>query len=55
MSERKFLATYPSILSMEYFHTWLEILDEHMCMTIYYMFVSSVDGALPYLDENLNE
>ena len=40
---------------MEYFHVWLEILDEHMCTTIYYMFVSFADGILPYLAENLNE
>ena len=40
---------------MEYFHTSLEILDEHACTTIYYMFVSYVDGLLPYLDENMNE
>ena len=25
-----------------------------MCMTIYCMFFSFVDGLLPYLDENLN-
>ena len=24
-------------------------------MTIYFMFVSSIDGLLPYLDENLNK
>ena len=40
---------------MEYFHTWLEILDEHTCMAVYYLFVSSADGVLPYLAENLNE
>ena len=55
MSERKYLATYPSLLPKEYFHGWLEILDEQMCATIYYMFGSSVDGVLPYLAENLNE
>ena len=55
MSERKYFATYPSLLLMEYFHTWLEILDEHTCMAIYYLFVSSVDGVLPCLAENLNE
>ena len=40
---------------MEYFHTWLEILDEHTCTTIYYLFVSFADGVLPYMAENLNE
>ena len=53
--ERKYSANYPSLLPMEYFHTWLEILVEHSCTTIYYMFVSSVDGVLPYLAENLKE
>ena len=55
MSKRESSATYPSLLPMEYFHTWLEILDEYMCMTIYFLFVSFDDGVLPYLDENLNE
>ena len=55
MSERKSLATYSSLLSMEYFHASLEILDEQVCTTIYYLFVSSVDGLLPYMAENLNE
>ena len=40
---------------MEYFHAWLEILDEHTCMTVYYLFISSTDGVLSYLAENLNE
>ena len=42
-------------MPMEYSHAWLEILDEHTCTTIYFLFVSSVDGILPYLAENLNE
>ena len=40
---------------MEYFYAWLEILDEHTFTTVYYLFVSSPDGVLPYLAENLNE
>ena len=55
MSERESFATYLSLLPMEYFHTWLEIPDEHTCTTIYYIFVSSADGVLPYLAENLNK
>ena len=55
MSEMKSSATYPSLLSMEYFHAWLKILDEQICMTIYYLFVSFFDGVLPYLAKNLNE
>ena len=55
MSKRKALATYPSLLQMEYFHALLEILDEQVCTTIYYLFVSSVDGVLPYMAENLDE
>ena len=55
MSQSESLATYLFLLPMEYFHAWLEILDEQVCMTIYYLFVSSVDGVLPYLAENLNE
>ena len=55
MSEREYSATYLSLLPMEYFHTWLEIPNEHMCTTVYYMFVSFTDGVQPYLAENLNE
>ena len=55
MFERESFATYPSILPMEYFHTWPEISDEHTSTTMYYLFVSSVDGVLPYLAENLKE
>ena len=55
MSKKESSATYMSQLRMEYFHTRLEILNEHTCMTVYYLFVSSADGVLPYLAENLNE
>ena len=50
MSERESSGTYSSLL-----HALLEILDEQICMNIYYLFVSFVDGVLPYLAENLNE
>ena len=55
MSKRESFDTYSSLLLMEYFHTWLEIPDEHTYTTIYYLFVSSSDGVLPYLAESLNE